>query len=411
MIELSYILLLFVSYSIEIIYVLQKGYDPLIVLGLYIIATVTVLVGYKYYKRSLYKTTYIGKRIKISVNIKRMHIFMFILSLISLCYTITTGVGTAESYVTARYSQIFSILNINSIFMIYYVMGREKATKLYWINAGIYLAYRLVQGWTGILLTYFLYEAYYWAKRKNKENYKVSPKQMFLSVIVVLIIIGLGGFVYKYVYVLKYMIRYGDDFFGTNFLSWQQGIKALVSRFSYLDSLVRSMYNRDNIVATYLRQDNPFIEIKSMLRPLLPRVMMGDKTFSSMGSSIYQGATGLTNYNVTDSIGIVGFAYLMFKANYVMGLIWMIFYVLSFKFTKALTECLAEYKGQYRFFYFILLIGFLQTGNIETLFTQTYLKMIFFIPVLMVLGIFKVRILKNGRKRDYEDIAYNISST
>ena len=113
--------------------------------------------------------------------------------------------------------------------------------------------------------------------------------------------------------------------------------------------------------------------------------------FYSMGSSIAAGISGLMNYNITDSVGIFIFALLMFKSSKITFFIWLLVYSLSFYAIYKIIKSIQVFPGEFKIFYFFTIFLFLETGNVETFFTQTYFKLIFFVPVFLLFGIIKIK--------------------
>ncbi len=331
------------------------------------------------------------KRFHINVRYRYFHTFVFILALATLLFYLHTGVGRAESYVQASYSQLFSVLNINTIIWIYYFLCRERhKSNLFWINIAIYILYRLLQGWSAILLEIFFFELYFLLKRHGVEYKKIGVKRTILCIISIgLIIIG-GGIVYSYASPIKYMIRYFAPLSEVQFLSWGEGISRLTSRLTYLDSAVKTSIYGDRIIEIYKSQGNDFIELLSILRPLVPRSIMPNKEFQNLGSCVYTGISGIKNINISDSNGIINYAYLLFAINPIVAILWFVFFAIIYCSIREILGVFEEEPGQFEMLIFYITFGLSKTGNIEVQFTQTYLKLFFFIPILFLLGIIRL---------------------
>lgn len=384
MVELAYIYLILISNIIAAVELIDNGGDVGVIIFLCISICLLYILGYKFYLRT---QSCSGKSsFSVKINVKRLHVFIFILTLATLIFSLMTGVGVSEQDNRAAGSQLFSLFNVNAIFMLYYIAGRRQKCVLYWLNILLYITLRLSQGWSGILFHVFMYEAFFYFgnKRLNKRK-----NRAWVSLAVVIFIIFAGGFAYSFVSPFKYAIRVGNF---NNFtpLPISEAINRLLMRFSILPSSYRSIISFDKILEIYQAQPK-FAELQAMLRPLLPRSFMPFKEFFSMGSSIAAGMSGIMNYNISDSAGILIFAMLLLKADAITFVFWLGAYILSFIFIYKLIKNLQKYNGEFSIFYFFVLLGYFETGNVETMFTQSYLKVLFFIPLFILFGIVKIK--------------------
>lgn len=389
MVEISHLVLLIISNTIVFFNVIKKYGARQEIIVQYILIVLTYCIAYAFYKKTK-KSDKNKQKYMIEINISRLNAFMFFLTAGTFIFVLRTRIGTAESYIRVFGSQFFSVLNVNSIFYIYYILGRRKKSRIYWINIILYVAMRLFQGWTGVIFDVFLYELYFRCRNYKWYNQAITVKKFFYIIMINIFIIFAGGAMYSILQPLKYTIRYGEKY---NSIGISEGIERLVSRFSVLQSSVYALIYRNDILSLYNSQGR-FTECFSFIRPLLPTFIMSNKNFYSLGNSIAAGISGIYNINISDSVGIIYFADLLFESNYIMGIIWLCVYILIFIFIRKVIKLIEIQNNEFDIFYYLFIYACITSGNIETSFSQTYFKLLFFFPVLYVLGIISFKKIK-----------------
>lgn len=402
MIESIYLWMLLVCHTIgffSFITINNTASDRSVAALAYFIIVLTTMLVFPFYKYRVKNRIY-KRHVIIEVNHSYFDKMMFVLLVANIIYSVSTGAGTAETYVQTSYSVIFSLLYIKSIIWVYYFSNRENyCSKLFIINIILYLALQLLQGWSGVIIYLFLFEMYFYFKRKGLEENRLPIKAVPIIFLIVLLAIIGGGILYSYIFTIKYKARGYNAF--TNSLSWAQGINQLVYRLTYFNSSAKSIILKDRICNLYLQQQNPLIELEAFFRPLVPRSLMPDKLFRSMGSCIYTGTTGIYNINITDNAGIVDYGMLLLNCNVEMFIIWILLLFFCFKFTVAILRCFEEYEGQYNMLIFQIIVDLIAAGNLETQFSQTYIKLLFFIFFMWILGIVKIYIIPSKGRTLY----------
>ena len=344
------------------------------------------IVGYFVYKK-MCKNTYEKNRLVLAIDKHKFNIFMFIYMIIMIIYALKTGDGKAESQNLFSSSIFASLWVPDGIFSFYYFKCREDYKKQTLVNTILYLAYKMLLGWTGVILIVFLYELSYRLRNKKYNLLKVAA-------ISAASLIG-GGVLYKYLYPLKYMIRYaGTGFNGVvKNLTMLEGIKNLASRLNKLRTTLFVNKNIDAIVDRYVSQRIDLLEVKSAFRPIIPSELFKNKVFSNIGSCIYNTESGYSGMNITDNCSILYYYRLLFKCDYLSFFISILLTVFIFWLFKYMTNMIQDKPGQFDFLFFIFIFtGWCVCGSLENLIMQTYIKFIFFIPLIMLTGVGKLRI-------------------
>lgn len=325
--------------------------------------------------------------IKCFVNSK-MHYFFCVWALIYIYYTITTGVGIVGSNRTSPYSFIFSMFDINVIFPFYYVLFREDKyhRKLFVFNIVFYSVLRILQGWTGFIVNIFLYELYFYAKRKNKKA------SIIKSMLLVLIILLAGAYVYKTMYPLKMAIRYNYSFSFKLAIPYDEALSKLTSRFSTFSRGTYALFNIKEIKKWYIREYKFLLEIQDIFRPIVPRKIMPDKDFMGLSSCIFAAACNQRILQASSSPGILVYIIMLFYCDPLSGIIWIFMYVSYFFIMRKICFALETISNhQMDILYFSIIISMTTTGSLNTLFSQQYMKLVFIVPLLHMFKIIKFR--------------------
>lgn len=384
--EKLYIIILTVSYTASGIYLLSMGLynaESVILCGL------VIAIGYWYalqLSNLIGRDSYHKRRLYFEINYKRFNFFMTIYLLIMIIYGIKTGDGAAQKAELQSHSIFASLWVPNSIFTFYYCLCREKYKTFTRINAVIYILYRILLGWTSVLLLVAIFEIYYLFKNKNINIFKVVG-------ITVLSFVG-GGFLYSILYPLKYSIRYSVPFGFSNRLSFLEGLNHLTNRIAHLDvSLFVNNYS-NAVVQLYKQQNVTTPEFQAIFRPLIPGFLMKEKIFSSIGSCIYNARSGYRGINITDNCGILYYYKLLIQCNVLDFILCGLMFVFFVWLLKILYNMFQTEPNQFQILYFWMFMSYGTCGTLENWIANSYIKIIFFIPLLVVLGVIKPKYKK-----------------
>ena len=127
---------------------------------------------------------------KFSVNKKKMHIFMFVIFVAEIIFTLTTGNLRLFAESTSKLSFLFNLLRPSLFMPIYYIVGRDKKVPLYWINIIFYMFFQAICGWSGFFLQVFFLEFFCYMREKKKINKIIKGicKVNSLAVVALLVI-------------------------------------------------------------------------------------------------------------------------------------------------------------------------------------------------------------------------------
>lgn len=387
MVEKAYVLLIMISNTIEAFVLRNEGYDFSSILLWYLITILTYVIAYRFYiKTRIIKK---NKGFYFDVKVNRLNWFFMFLVITRIAYSLLTGYGLAESTASTSGSILFSLFSIHSIFMIYYCIARrEKDRKIYWINIGLYVLLRMVEGYTGVLIIITVCEFYFRLKDRRWYNRSFSPKVLGGIIGIETFVLIVGGYLYSFLRPFKYALRLGTPY---EKLTYSMGVSYLVQRFSTLSSSVRVASHYEDVVRFYQSQVD-FAEIKAFFRPLLPRAVMPVKEFFSVGSAVAAVPSGIYNFGISDGVGVVEHAKILLDSDFTTFIIWLNLYILAIVFIRYIIRIFQKEPGELNMLYFFFCIAFVESGNLETMFSQTHLKVLLFIPLMWFLRIIKIKI-------------------
>lgn len=389
MAQTIYAWILFISYIFATISEIKTKEFPvssIIVSDIYI--ALGFLVGLLIYK-NIKTDTRATRNFEIHINYNAFHKFMSLFLIIATFYCIYTGDNFALRGNTNSSSPIASLLQVDGIFVFYYCSCHEDNRSFTLFNGILYVLYKIILGYAGAILSVFFLELYYRTKDRNFNQVKVG-------VLAALALIG-GGMLYSVVYPLKFAIRYNKEFNLSDRITLYEGISNLCLRFSHLhtDLYVRNHFQ--DFIYAYKRQNIFMMEFKSIFRSLIPSAIFKNKYFYAIGTLMHNLPSGMNIYNGSDCSGILEYLHLLITVDPLSFIGWIIVFVICTAFIKSVCTWLQTYDGQFDYFYFdLFFVEFSTLGNLGALFTDTYIKVIFFIPLLFVLGIFKVDKITEG---------------
>lgn len=393
MAEILYLSLLCVCHTITYInlLIINKTKFEVLTLCYCISLVVTILGFYLYKKEKKNNSRRMKKKLRFDINMRKMSICVLIIIIISIITLKLTGVGMAATTVvsTTKLDKLKNVFDINAIIWIYYFLGRDRYNKkIFWINIILYFIYEIMCGWTGFIMSFFFFELYFWLKKRNLENKKITVIRIGICIILSFLLIFAGGLLYQYLQPLKFAIRTGTKEW--EILPLNIGIKNLTERISYLNDSVRTIEKLYEILEFYIKQGNIWLETKAVFKPFVPRFIMPNKNFMNMANCIGSGFLGVAVINTSISISSPLHLFLLFYIDYRLGIIQMaLFFAILFINIK-LFRNFEYYLGQFDFLIFMTIMRFASSANLEGLFTQTYAKWIYLFPVFILLGIVKI---------------------
>ena len=321
-----------------------------------------------------------------------IHIFIFALFLVQLFATVLFGNGkvsvdggstTQHNFITT----ILSLLKIQCIFPLYYIFARDEKNKIYWINILMYILIRLTQGWSSVILQVVMFELFYFIMRTK--NTKIIRALKYFPTLFISGLLFAGAFLYKFIWPLKHMIRYG---YSVGTISFFESLEKLVSRLTDFPLSLVAYQNNSKIAALYKSQGIWNAEFLSFFRSLLPRNIMPVKEFRKFGNlvkqSIWLGIGTDTSSGYDPVARIINFI----SSNIVGLILVLLLFILLFWITKTLLASFDNYLGG-QLLLFMFIFDVVNGLDIETLFAYGYIGGIYILIILYILKIYRVRLL------------------
>lgn len=277
------------------------------------------------------------------------------------------------------------MLKISAFMPIYYVVARERK-KIYWVNVILWIAYQLLCGWTSIILQVAFIELF--LQLKDKPHGPLVQLGYKLSGLATLVAILIGGFIYKYAWVIKNSIRYG---FKMDAISYTEGIGKLLTRFTSFPLAIVSIQQHEIIKQLYQSQNVNLIDIKSISRPLLPSAIMGDKGFRTINNIIIQSMYRDVSNTTSSNYCIWLFWRDLLSSSPMDFFVYIIVVFILLMVSKKIIYMFDNGNGNVDILYFMLIFQFFDGYSAETLFGYGYIGLIYLIPLMMLLGIIKLQ--------------------
>lgn len=337
-----------------------------------------------------------GSSYRLEINYKAMHRFMLLLLLANILFTASTGNATLGREVTSKVSFIFNIIQVRPLFLIYYVCVRQTKKTVYWINIVLYMVFRFMCGWSGHILTIVFLEAFLRIKyHKIQVNLRWLLK---MNGILVVSAFFVGSWMYCFVYPFKNSIRYGYSIGSIPPLSFSAGVEALLSRFTNYPVTVAAVQNHNLIASLYQEQGKLLWEVESIFSPLLPRFIMPNKEFRGLNNivkwTVFPGMDRTTGsgYNV-----LVYWANI-FECSMGCFLVAIITLIVLFMISKKIIYLFDNGSKDVEILYFMLLYTVFSGSNLSSIFGYGYIPLLYTIPIMVILGIVKVKRRQGGRE-------------
>ncbi|MBV5341697.1 MAG: oligosaccharide repeat unit polymerase [Deltaproteobacteria bacterium] len=310
----------------------------------------------------------------------------FCLLLLQLVFLLVTDVGRVGSQSTSPYSSIFSLLNIDAFFGFFYFLTRksDQVKKIYfWLVVITYLVFKLLQGWSGIILVVFFFELYFYFKSRKIRPWRSVAIVLFLPLILILA----GGKVYQYVLPFKFEMR------GLSLteINYTESVVNLTNRFTFFPVAVGAYEKNREIIFNTLHDDTSFREIKGLFRPFVSKSMMINKEFRSINNLVMQAFYPDITATTSSDVGLIMYAITLFSSNLAEGLLWILMTMILLVINKALIDSFEQYPGQLNFLYFLLVMKLYYTASPEMVFSYGSIGVFYLLPTLFITAAFKVK--------------------
>lgn len=378
--------------------ILENKYSKLDILLAALSISLSYFLMYQLYLRYK-KRDFHAVRFSFKINDSKFTVFMFFYLILYTVYALCSGDVRAGSEKVTSSSIFASLWPPNGIFLFYYCIEREKHKCSVYLISVLFVVYNFMNAYTGIIFMLPIIELYF---RKRKKM------QKFLAPLAAGGAVVLGGGLYSILYPLKFYLRNGSS---PNPLSLIDGINNLCLRFSHLKTTVYSKNNFQIIINKYKLQAIDLIEAKGFFRPLIPSLLYENKLFSNFGSIVHNLQTGYSLSNGSDSPDILTYANLIIKSDLWGFILWVLLIIICLYVIRYICCCFQYKNGQFDILYFWIIVnGMSICGNLESLFSGTYLKIIFFIPLLWVTGVIRIVYRGNYKLTQYERNVYESTS-
>jgi len=118
---------------------------------------------------------------------------------------------------------------------------------------------------------------------------------------------------------------------------------------------------------------------------------MENKEFTSLTNDVLKTFYSDIRPTTSSDIGFLMYSYLLFFIDPVQAFIFIELALVLLIFGKITFDSLEQYPGQLRLLWFLLLFKFFYTASLEVVFSGMIGFIVFFIPLLFLFRIFKVK--------------------
>lgn len=371
------------------------GLNRVEIILLFIMSLLCYFFVYILYKKTKYKIPHFKGFPKITFNKRRTNIIVFFILIIQIAYTLFTGNGRVSSMEVQVInsnilSSVINLLNIQSFFNIYFIFCREErklSNNIFWINTLLYSIYQLIQGWTSFIFELGFIQMFLFLKNRRRNYTKIITS---FPVALSTIFFIFGSLIYKIFYPLKNFIRSNQlyDLAAFN-ISYFDAMQKLIERFCNFPITLLSIQNANKIISLYRVQTTPLIEVVSFFRPLLPGFIFPFKNFRSLNNLVLNSAYINLVSNTGTGFSIVCYVYLLFRADFIAGICWLILFFLLSLLTTSIFYAINNENNDASILYFMFLIAIIQNGSLEINFSYGIIGGIYLYIILYFMGAFK----------------------
>ena len=207
-----------------------------------------------------------------------------------------------------------NLINIELFFPIYYLVFRKDINKRFTFVVIIYCLLKVIQGWTGFILSLFFMELFY-----RCTNKKLSIYFILLLPLIFLI----GGFLYKYMYPLKTYIRLHEF----KNISYGEALIKLVSRISAFSNSCCAYENQNQMLKLNRMYSRDYAELLYFFNPIVPGGLY-DKSFKPFNMLLLKAAisntAGFSNFDLGAT-----YYHLLFKSSIFQYLYYFIILIVN----------------------------------------------------------------------------------
>lgn len=338
-------------------------------------------------KNVRFTISHTGRGHKLVLDQQKIHPFIFIIFILEIVFTLRTGngvVGNTSQASGTMLSYIFNILKVNAFMPVYYIAARDTKKKLYWINIVLWLIYMILCGWSSTIMLIFFLEFYLRAKYR-KSGYNTALLYRASAVIAGVATLA-GGFFYKYLFAIKFTIRYG---YNVAPLSYSEGLSKLILRFTSFPLAIVSWQNNDRIASLYQAQGVAYADVKSIFRSLVPGSLM-NKNFRTLNNIIIQSMYSDVTNTTSSDYPLPLFWMNLIHADLGDFIVYLMITILFLVISKKIIYWFDNGSGDVDILYFFLIFNFMSGYSIESLFGYGYMGLFYFISIMFILGIIKI---------------------
>lgn len=260
--------------------------------------------------------------------------------------------------------------------------------RFFFINVLLFVLLELLKGWSGFLLTIFMFEIYFYIKRNSSSRLLKIP--FLFSITLPFILLLSGGFLYKHIYILKNDIR-GISVVSDN-LEYIDAVEMLSDRLTNF-STAAGVYSRYDSVVDIAKLQNEYAEIKGFFRPLVPNFIMENKSFSALNNSAMLAFFPDYRDDSSVDLGFVMYYYVLFESRVSDAFFIVVFIVFFYVwFSVFFFKILSKNNQNINLLIFIMIFSLLYTSSNEMVFARGNIIILFYIPMLFLFGIARVKI-------------------
>ncbi len=338
----------------------------------------------------LHVTGYPFRHIRFQYDYNRMHLFIMFVTVLQIVYTLKTGHGRVLSVISVnggKSSIILNLLNVGLFFPIYFVTCKDRK-KLYWVNTILFSIYEILCGWSGFILELSILELYLFIKYNKKSKKFVSFFKYDFSILAGMFL-G-GGFLYQFMYPLKEFIRNGY----LNSIKYTEALTRLISRMTGFPLSAAAVQNHEKISELFSNQCRWYYETASIFRSMLPRAVMPYKEFRTLNNIVVQSIYPDLPNTTGSNYGLLIYLFNLMESSLAGFLSWFAVSIVFFAISVWIIRAFDSGDGETDILMFMLLFRILDGGSLESNFGYGYIGMIYFLVIMIILGIIKVNILK-----------------
>jgi len=361
------------------------GFGQVELYGLYILNLMSFLFIYFAYK--LASSIHINAHVKFKINSKLLTHVIFVVCFLHILFVTMTGVGRVGSGNKNDVSFLFNMLDPKYIFPLFYVLVKSdgayyaKTKVKFYAVVVSYCILKIVQGWSGYLLLIALLEAHFFFK--NRQYSKCN--EAMIVMVAPLILMVAGGLIYKHAYEVKTYIRGAQEE-----ISYGEGVDKFVNRLTFFPNSLGAIERHSDISNLYTEQGVGFKEVKGIFRPVLPSLIVGDKSYRSINNlsvqAFYPDVTAVTG----SDIGLL--AYTLVLLNIDVGE-WAVWFAITATLTflyKVFLDALGGKEFNILMFLLFLKVGY--TASLEFVFGYGYLGLLYWIVFSLLSGVMNIQV-------------------